>query len=133
MYNYVMLIGYVDEDIKIRELSDGKKVCDIVLNIKRDFKNTDGQYTYDKIKVSVWDFLVDIAKDNVKKGKKIGIKGRLCPRTIQTIKEYYIPVYDIIGERFIFFESFDDQTLSEEEVLQEKVIPTEKEAAEAAE
>ena len=43
MYNYVFLIGRTTKDIVIKETKDGKKVCNVVLAVRRAFKNQDGE------------------------------------------------------------------------------------------
>lgn len=106
MYNYFMLIGIIMDDIELRDLGEGKRVVNLTLAVQRDFKNQEGEYSYDYIRVSLWDFLADIASDNLKKGKKIGVKGRIYPRKESHEKGYKIPVNDLTVERIIYFDDY---------------------------
>ena len=80
MYNYFMLIGFVVNELELRDVGDGKKVVNIRLAVKREFQNTNGEYDIDYINVSAWDFLAEHAYKYVKKGSRIGLKGRIRPR-----------------------------------------------------
>lgn len=113
MYNYFMIIGRLCHDPEVRQLTDGRKVVNLTLAINRDFKNTDGTYSTDFIRVSLWEFLADIANDNLKKGRVIGVKGRISPRheTLQT--GAVVPINDLIGERIVFYDSINSASDNE--------------------
>ena len=68
MYNYFMLIGRVNAIY-----SNGS----IELSVKNDFKDSNGTYGEQYIKVVPDDFMVDIVKKQLKFGKVIGVKGRI--------------------------------------------------------
>ncbi len=106
MYNYFMLIGIITDDIELRDVGEGKRVVNLTLAVQRDFKNMDGEYSYDYIRVSLWDFLADAAMDNLKKGKKIGVKGRIYPRKEPHEKGFKIPVNDLTVDRLIYFDDY---------------------------
>ncbi len=105
MYNYFMLIGRICTDIEIKEVGEGKKVVNLVLAVNRDFKNMDGTYVTDFFRISLWEFLADLANDCLKKGAMVGIKGRLCPKKETISNGTVINVSELIGERVVFFDS----------------------------
>ncbi len=105
MYNYFMLIGRICTDIEIREVGEGKKVVNLVLAVNRDFKNMDGSYTTDFFRVSLWEFLADMAKECLRKGSMVGIKGRLSPKKETISSGATITTSELIGERVVFFDS----------------------------
>ncbi len=118
MYNYLMLVGTVTKDIELKELADNKKVARIELAVARDFKNQDGNYDTDFLKVAVWDFLAELASETLKKGSKIGIKGRVYPHTEQLASGAYVPINELVGERIFFLDKvFSDEQVVEEEDL----------------
>ena len=80
MYNYFMLIGYVVNDIELKEVADGKKVVKLRLAVKREFQNMDGGYDTDFINISVWEYLAEHAVNYLKKGARVAVKGRICPK-----------------------------------------------------
>ncbi len=104
MYNYFMLIGRLCADAEITELPEGKRVCNLVLAINREFKNQDGEYDTDFIKISVWDFLADVASNNLKKGRMVGVKGRVAVRKVILKDDTELNTHVLIGERIVFFE-----------------------------
>ena len=111
-----MLIGIISSNVEVTELADGKKVVNIVLSISRDFKNQDGAYDYDNIKVSIWDFLADVAVENLKKGTKVGLKGRIAPKYEVLENGAKVSVNNLYADRIIFFDK--DHT---DEIMQEEM------------
>ena len=75
MYNYVMLIGLLDGDLKKipgTELYAGK------MTVRRDFRNLDGSYDSDVFNVRIPQFIATAAKNVLKgKGRNVCLKGRL--------------------------------------------------------
>ena len=78
IYNYVMLIGNLVEDVDVRKAPNGSNVSTITLAVNRPYRNpkTD-QIDTDFIDISIWDELCDIAATYLKKGSKVAVKGRL--------------------------------------------------------
>ena len=108
MYNYFMLIGIVTSDFELQETQEGKKVMTIILSCCREFKNQDGQYIYDKFKITLWDFLAETAYETCKKGAKIGIKGRLLPRWTKDEETGFLSCsVDLIADKLIDFTQED--------------------------
>ncbi len=123
MYNYLMLVGTITKDVELREVAENKRVVVLDMAVKREFRNAEGSYDTDFIKVSAWDFLADIAKEQVKKGSKIGIKGRVSPHIEQLASGAYVPINELIAERLFFF----DRNISSDDILREKNIDAEQE------
>lgn len=117
MYNYFMLVGTICKDIEIKEFEDGKRVVNLVLAIQRPFQNMNGEYTTDFFSISVWEFLADLARERLKVGQTIGVKGRLVPRKITLESGATIYKYDPVGERIIYYNSRIDpaEALEKEE------------------
>ena len=69
IYNYVMLVGRLTDDVTVTVTKTGKKVANITLAINRPFKSpqTDS-YDTDFIEVSIWDELCDVASSYLKYG-----------------------------------------------------------------
>ena len=75
-----MLIGFVVNDVELKEVADGKKVVKLRLAVKREFQNMNGEYDTDFINISVWEFLAEHAANYLKKGARVAVKGRICPK-----------------------------------------------------
>lgn len=104
MYNYFMLMGRLVKDPEIYSLEDGKQVMNITIAVKRNFKNSDGNYDVDFFRIAFWEFLVDMYKDYLKKGMPIVVKGRLQIVTNKLESGYEAQSPTLIGERIMFFE-----------------------------
>ncbi len=108
MYNYFMLVGTITKDLELKKFAEGKRLVIIDLAVSRDFKNKDGEYVTDFVKVQCWDFLADLANETYHKGSKIGIKGRIFPYFEKVEGQegqfYNKPVNDLIAERIFSFD-----------------------------
>lgn len=79
--NKVVMIGRLTKDPETRYTQSGKAVGSFTLAVDRRGKKTDGQQTADFIPCVVWDKLAEIVANNLTKGSKIGVEGRLQVRT----------------------------------------------------
>ena len=110
IYNYVMLIGRLTEDVNVSTTKTGKKVANITLAINRPFKNpqTDS-YDTDFIDVSIWDELCDVASNYLKKGSLVAVKGRLTAAYDRLESGPYFNRIQVTGERVIFLSSIESK------------------------
>lgn len=93
MYNYVNLIGVV-KSVQEQFVVNNKTVH-VILSITRPFKNPEGENESDDINVVFYGCLADLAKENVKVGKTICVKGRL-------VQSNYPSLCQVIGERIVY-------------------------------
>ncbi len=103
MYNYFMLLGRIVKDPEIKELQDGKRVMNIRLAVNRSFQNSKGEYETDFFNIVVWDYLIDFANDNLKKGLPLLIKGRLQTNKEELANGYQLSYPILVAERLMFF------------------------------
>ena len=101
LYNYFMLIGYVVNDIELKEVADGKKVVKLRLAVKREFQNMDGGYDTDFINISVWEYLAEHAVNYLKKGDRVAVKGRICPKK-EIKNDVSVITNELYADRLIF-------------------------------
>lgn len=116
IYNYVFLIGRLTHNLEVKTTKAGKQVCSMQISVKRPFKNSDGDYDYDFIKVSLWEGLVDIVSTRLKKGDKIGLKGRLVNKKLVLEGNISANYSEVIAERIVFLKDLPSPQESEEEV-----------------
>lgn len=120
MYNYFHIAGYITSDIVLRKVQN-KKVVNITLKVRRDFKNVNGTYSNDLITVSFWDFLAEMVEQTLKKGMPVGIRGRIAPADIVDMNGYKPSCYNLIGEKLIYFNTKGNNQDSIEEEGNETV------------
>lgn len=75
-YNYFMLTGTIG---KIETNVDETRNSVITLKVGRQFREQDGTFKEDEIRVIVFDYLSDIVNDNCQEGQIINVKGRILP------------------------------------------------------
>ena len=103
MYNYFMLMGRLVKDPEVKELPEGKRVMNLRLAVNRSFQNTKGEYDTDFFTIVFWDYLIEYAQENLKKGFPVLIKGRLNTNKEELSNGYQLTYPTLIGERIISF------------------------------
>ena len=77
MLNQVVIIGRLVEKPIVEENENGKKVCNITLEVPRSYKNDEGLYDTDFIKCILWSCIAENTAEYCDKGDLISVKGRL--------------------------------------------------------
>lgn len=75
--NKAILTGRITNDLELRYTSNQKEILNINLAVKRDFKNAQGEYDTDFIKVSVFGATAKYLHEHSGKGKRIQVEGRI--------------------------------------------------------
>lgn len=119
MNNIVILIGIVCRNIELRTLPSGKNTCNVTLAVKRNYKNSQGEYESDFVNCKAFGNTAELISKYCKKGDTIGIKGNILTGSYEKDgKKIYttdVMIQDI---------SFLKQSKKEEEV---KIEETKKE------
>lgn len=105
MLNQVVLVGRLTHDPDLKDLDEGKKVLSFNLAIRRSFKNIDGQYDTDFIKIICWDGLANSVSTYASKGAIVGVKGRLQVRQIELENEKKFNLLEMIAEKISYIDS----------------------------
>ncbi len=107
MYNYFMLVGRIAKEVEIKTLDDGRNVLNLLIVVQRPFRNQDGGYENDLLKVTLWESIAEIVSDNVRKGALIGIKGRIVSNKKLSEDGQNVYQTELVGERIVFFSNVD--------------------------
>ncbi len=102
MHNYFHFFGRLVRDIEIKEIESGKTVGELVLAVRREFKNFNGEYDTDFLKVSLWEGVAINAKQYVSKGDQILISGRVKASKVELTEEKSLNTIQLIGEKVTF-------------------------------
>ncbi len=105
MLNQVVLVGRLTHDPEIKILEDGRKVADIALAVQRPFKNVDGQYDTDFIRITVWEGLATAIESYANKGVMIAVKGRLQCWKYELPDEKRLSMLEVVAERISYLSS----------------------------
>ena len=82
--NRVILIGRLTRDPDVRYTQSGKAFCRFTLAVDRRFSRAaqqEGQQTADFIPITCWEKLAEICGNNLTKGRRIGVEGRIQVRS----------------------------------------------------
>lgn len=98
--NNIEVSGRLVRDPEVRFTPHGKVLCRFTLAVQREFKNAEGEYEADYIPVVLWRNSAEVAGNNLSKGNKILVEGRLQTRSYtdkQNIKRW---VTELVARRF---------------------------------
>lgn len=98
MLNQIILVGRLYKGVEIEE-EKNRKVSTITLVAPRSYKNEEGIYESDFIKIKVYDNMAENIKDYCAKGDILGIKGRIQSEEEENTK------MEIIAEKVTFLSS----------------------------
>lgn len=123
--NKIMLIGNLGKDSETRFTTvDNFSVTNFTLATTYSFKNKNGEWTDETTWHNVVAFnLSDFMKENLKKGRKVYVEGRLVKRDYtdkDNVKRY---VTEVRAERIIPLDSTTDATKDVETDSQPSVEP----------
>ena len=106
--NKSILIGRLTKDPKVRYTQSGTAVCTFTLAVDRRFAHkdaNDGQPTADFIPIVTWRKLAEICGNNLVKGRRISVDGRIQVRSydVQDGSKRYVT--EIVADEVEFLDS----------------------------
>jgi len=102
MLNQLILVGRITHHPESKILEDGKKVLTFQIAVQRSFKNIEGEYDTDFIKVTCWEGLASIVESYINKGVMIAVKGRVQAWKYQLEDDRQLNMLEIIAERVTY-------------------------------
>ena len=113
--NKIMLIGNLGKDAETRFTTNNLSVTNFTMATTNSYKGKDGNWVNDTTWHNIVSFnLSDYFKDNLKKGKKFYVEGRLSKRDYTDkdgIKRY---MTEVISEKIIPLDSSGDSMSANE-------------------
>ena len=117
MHNMVYLIGRLTQEPELQKYEDGKEKLTINLAVQRTFKNEDGVYEVDYLRVILWNALATHTCEYCKKGDLVGIKGRIQNRSYEDEEGNIKYITEVIADKISFLASpkSSEQSMNEED------------------
>ena len=105
--NKVILTGRLARDPEVRYTQSGKAVASFALAVNRRFSrnNNDGQPTADFIPIVTWRKLAEICGNNLVKGRRISVEGRIQVRSYDAQDGSKRYVTEIVADEVEFLDS----------------------------
>lgn len=100
--NKVILVGRLAQDPEVRYTQSGKAVASFSLAVNRYAGQ--GQTEADFIPIVAWEKLAEICGNNLTKGQRILIEGRLTIRSYETTEGQKRRVAEVIAQNMEFLE-----------------------------
>ncbi len=105
--NKVVLIGRLTRDPELRYTQSGKAFATFALAVDRRFRRQaeqNGQPTADFIPCVAWDKLAEIIGNNLTKGRRVGVEGRLQTRTYEAQDGSKRSAFDVVLDELEFLD-----------------------------
>ncbi|MCH3915191.1 MAG: single-stranded DNA-binding protein [Acidaminococcaceae bacterium] len=102
--NRIILMGRLTRDPEVRITPTEKTVCTFTLAVDRPFTSKDGQREADFINIVVWGKSAELCGNNVSKGQRLLVEGRLQLRNYVAKDGNKRYVTEVIADRIEFVE-----------------------------
>lgn len=79
--NRIILMGRLAKDPDVKVTTSGKTVCTFTLAVYRPFSGKDGKREADFINIQTWNKTAEIVGNNLSKGQRLLVEGRLQIRS----------------------------------------------------
>lgn len=108
--NKIIVIGRTVKDVELRQTQGGTSVANFTLAVKRDFKNSQGEYETDFLECVCWGKKGEVINQHVKKGQQICVSGAMQTRTYQANDGSNRKVHEINVSDFTFIGNQPQET-----------------------
>lgn len=98
--NNVQLVGRLTKDVELRYTPNGKANARITVAVNRRFKNPQGETEADFISVVLWGQQAEFAANNVVKGNRVSVVGRIQTGSYEGQDGKRVYTTDVVAEQF---------------------------------
>jgi single-strand DNA-binding protein len=102
--NSVALVGRLTRNPELRYTSSGTAVTNFTLAVDRPYKNEDGSNDADFPQVICWKALAETVANHMKKGRLVGVEGRIQTRSFEGNDGKKNYVTEILAENVRFLD-----------------------------
>lgn len=102
MLNQVVLVGRVAELPEIKETASGIKLAQMLIEVDRSFRNSQGEYEKDLFMCTLWRGIAETAIAQCEVGSLIGVKGRLQAGNFDTKEHSKFYYCEVVAEKVSF-------------------------------
>lgn len=102
--NIAVLQGRLTKDVEVRYTDTGKVIANFTLAVNRPFADKDGQREADFIPIVLWNKTAEVAGNNVHKGDRLAVVGRIQVRNYTDKNGAKRYVTEVVGDKIEFIE-----------------------------
>jgi single-strand DNA-binding protein len=115
--NRVILIGRLVRDPEVRTVASGQAMARFTLAVDRGFTNGQGQREADFVDVVVWRALAERVGEYLRRGRLVGIEGRLQIRRYETAAGKRRKAAEVVADRVRFLDRKPTEAVPDGDVL----------------
>ncbi|TCL74210.1 single-strand binding protein [Hydrogenispora ethanolica] len=108
--NHIALIGRLTRDPELRYTPNGVAVSNFDLAVDRPVPNQQGERETDFIRIIAWNKLAENVANYVKKGRLVGVEGRLQIRSYETQDGQKRRVAEVVASQVQFLDRGRDDS-----------------------
>lgn len=109
--NKIMLIGHLGKDAENRFTADNISITNFSVATNFSYKNKNGEWTDETTWHNIVAFnLSDFYKENLKKGKKVYVEGRLVSRSYEDKDKIKRTVFEVRADKIIPLDTSSDSS-----------------------
>lgn len=97
--NVLAFVGKISEAPQLKESNMGNKYATMLIDVKRNFANSNGTFDTDKFSVTLWKGIAETTTAACQEGDWIAVKGRLQSHDYEGKDGGMHRSYDIIAEQ----------------------------------
>ena len=118
--NKIVLMGRLTKDCDVRYTNAGKVVAQFILAVDRPYKDAEGKKEADFITVVLWGNAAEFIANNVSKGKRVLVEGRLQIRSYDDKDGKRVYVAEVVANNVtpIDWNNKDDMNTNKAEPMQ---------------
>ena len=105
MINQVIVLGKISELPIMKETINGNKVATILLEVTRNFRNSEGEYEVDLMQFTLWKGIAESTVAIAQVGDILAVKGRLQTSSYESQEGIIYYNYELIAEKVSFVNS----------------------------
>jgi single-strand DNA-binding protein len=103
--NQVILVGRLARDPELRVTGEGTPRAWFVLAVPKAFAGKDGDQDADFINIVAWRQLATIVGEHLKKGRMVGVTGRLQVSQLETANGGKRTSTEVIADQVVFLDA----------------------------
>lgn len=104
MINHVVLVGRLTRDPELRYTTTQKPFAFFGLAVERRFRNQAGERETDFFNVTAWGKTAELVNQYMKKGRLVGVEGRIEQRKYTAKDGTERTTFDIVAENVTFLD-----------------------------
>lgn len=119
--NNTQLVGRLTKDVELRYTPNGKANARMTVAVNRRFKNHQGETEADFISVVLWGQQAEFAANNVVKGNRVSVVGRIQTGSYEGQDGKRVYTNDVVAEQF---QPIDWANSEQQQPVQNNTQPT---------